>query len=174
MTETTTIPGAPKPVDLTRAALLVLDARQQTAAGLDALEHLVPIVGDMVTEIGALRETVTAYREDLEDMRAQVELSQSMRLEWASIHVALNLEVHTPARMIAFLESLDWSKNRTRPGVEIWENGRDREYACVRVPLDEAFSDYGGVMAAAVRTLATALGTGELGVLAAIAEVGNG
>ena len=79
MTEVTAIPGAPKPVDLTHAATLVLDARQQTAAGLDALEHLVPVVGDMVAEIGALRETVTAFREDLEDARAALAIAENAR-----------------------------------------------------------------------------------------------
>lgn len=192
MTETTTIPGAPKPVDLTRAALLVLDARQQTAAGLDALEHLVPIVGDMVTEIGALRETVAAYREDLENARAALALAENARdnfmrachaeeqggaarlaiacaFRLAHPFMAVDPAVHTPERVAAYLTARGWQQRENERG--FWDLGDDETVFVHRVATA---SDYAGRTGLLVSDLASIYKTGELGVLADIAEAGDG
>lgn len=61
------IAEAPEPVDLLHAAIIALTARHDTSDGLVAREQLVPLVAAMVAEIGVLRDTVTARREDAED-----------------------------------------------------------------------------------------------------------
>lgn len=173
MTETTT--SAPRPVDLMRAAGIALTARQDTSAGLLAREHLAPMVGDMVAEIGTLRETVAAYREDLEDARAESNLARSVRLEWPSIRTAVDPNVHTGARTIAYLKAHGWSKDHDRRGGEDWHDQPDRDgkMRFAFVPLDTSFVDWDKRMAELVHVLADLNGTGELGVLADIAEAGR-
>jgi hypothetical protein len=163
--------GAPEPVDLLLAAEVVLTARQDTSDGLVARELLVPLVADMITEIGLLRDTVTAYSEDLEDMRTEIELARSLRLEWSAIRAALNAEVQTPARTIAYLEARGWVKESDRYGGAVWQNA-DLERSAF-VPMLTHFVDWDKRMSELVHDLADAYGTGELGVLADIAEASD-
>jgi hypothetical protein len=176
MSETTILPGVPEPVDLMRAAELALTARQDTSDGLVARERLVPVVGVMVTEIGVLRETVTAYREDLKGAHAyealgERELARSVRLEWPSIRAAINPDVHTPARAVALLKARGWEKVPDRRSGAVWQNEELERSAFV--PMDTSFADWDKRMAELVHDLADAYGTGELGVLADIVEAEN-
>lgn len=167
--------SAPEPVDLFRVAMLLLDARHDTSAGLVAREELLPVVGGMVAEVGLLRDTVTAYREDLEDMRAEVNLARSLRLEWSSTRAAVNPDVHTPARTIAYLKALSWVLDYDRNTGQFWRDKPDRDGRShfVFVPVDQECEDWDKKMAELVRHLANILGVGELQILADIAEAGN-
>jgi hypothetical protein len=75
-------PNAPEPVDLMYAVALLLDARHDTSDGLTAREQLVPVLGEMVAELGILRDTVAAYREDLGEMRAQLAAERGTEVQW--------------------------------------------------------------------------------------------
>lgn len=171
MPETANATGTAEPVDLMRVVELVTTARQDTYEGLVARELLIPMVGDMVTEIGALRETAAAYGEDLEDMRTGIELARSLRLEWSSIRAALNAEVHMPARTVAYLAARGWVKESGRHGGAVWQNANLERSAFV--PMLTHFVDWDKRMSELVHDLADACGTGELGVLADIAEAGD-
>lgn len=166
MPETTT--SAPRPVDLMRAADIVLTARQDTSAGLVARrEQLVPIVGDMVTEIGALRETADAYREDLEDARTALANARSFRL----VHpfMAVDPAVHTPERVGAYLAARGW--RRRVKEYNFWDLDTRKT---VFVHREATASDYASRTGLLVSDLASIYKTGELQVLADIAEAGNG
>lgn len=64
----------PEPVDLLRATEILLDARHDTSAGLEARELLLPIVGAALTELGLLRDTVIARGEDGADLHERLRL----------------------------------------------------------------------------------------------------
>jgi hypothetical protein len=188
MPEPTNTAGAPKPVDLMRAADIALTARQDTSAGLVAREQLVPIMGGMVAEIGALRETVTAYREDLEDARAALALAENARdnfmrachaeaqggaarlaiarsFRLAHPFMAVDPAVHTPERVAAYLTARGWQQRENERG--FWDLGDDETVFVHRVATA---SDYAGRTGLLVSDLASIYKTGELGVLADIEE----
>lgn len=123
--------------------------------------------------VRAVAKAVGALR--LGEVQAELEVARSVRLEWASIRGAVNPEVHTPARTVAYLKAHGWVKDWERRGGEDWHDQPDRDgkmrYAFV--PLDTGFVDWDKRMAELVRDLADAYGMGELQILADIAEAGD-
>lgn len=175
-------PSAPvEPVNLMAVVDLIQSARQNTSAGLVARETLVDVAALMFNELTVLRGTVQAYREDLEDADAYEKLGErdlvrSVRLEWSSIRAAVNPEVHTPARAVAYLVAHGWVKDSDRRGGENWHDAPDRNGRSrwVFVPTNASFVGWDKRMAELVRGLADAHGCGEMGVLAAIAAAAPG
>lgn len=170
-------PSAPvEPADLTRAVETIQEARRLLHVAGPVVHDLVDAATAMLNEITVLRGTVQAYREDLEDADAyeklgERDLARSVRLEWSSIRAAVNPQVHTGARTIAYLESLGWVQERVRRGGEVWRTVPD-EYGdsfYVFVPVDTSFVDWDKRMAELAHDVADRLGVGELGVLAGIA-----
>lgn len=154
----------PVPVDLLHAAEVALTARQDTSDGLVAREELVPLVAAMVAELGALRDAVTAYCEDLEDARVALALARTYRL--ASPSEAVDPLVHSPARVYAYLAARGWRQRAKQYG--FWDLG---ERETVFVHRVAAASDYAGRTGLLVSDLAAIYAAGELQVLADIAEV---
>ncbi len=110
------------------------------------------------------------------DPIGELALARLLRLEWSSVRAAVNPDVHTPARTMAYLKARGWVKDHDRRGGEDWHDQPDRDgkMRFAFVPLDATFVDWDKRMAELVRDLADAYGTGELGVLAAIAEATDG
>jgi len=98
---------------------------------------------------------------------AELELARPLRLEWSSTCAAINREVHTPAKVTAYLAAHNWFAHRNHRDGEYWANVAAER--TILVPLD---ADYDvRDMAEVVRELADAYGLGELGVLHGIAAV---
>ena len=121
------------------------------------------------------RNSYALSRPDLEALLASLDQARSLRLEWPSIRAAINPDVHTGARAIAYLKARGWEKDHDRHSGEDWHDGPDSQgrMRFVFVPLDQSFGDWDKRMARLVKDLADAHGTGELGVLADIAEAGD-
>lgn len=161
----------------------------QRAADLSAalaenrdMRRIIELAGDMCTcfAVIAAQSIVGNERQatapvGVEEVSAELALARSLRLEWPSIRTALNPDVHTPARTVAYLKARSWEKDYDRRGGECWHDQPDRDgkMRFVFVPLDPSFADWDKRMAELVHDLADACGTGELGVLADIAEAGD-
>lgn len=95
-------------------------------------------------------------------------LVASLRLEWSSIRSALDPALHTPARAVAYLTANGWAKESDRHGGAVWQNAELERSAFV--PMETSFVDWDRRMAELVHDLADAYGTGEIAILAAIAN----
>lgn len=117
------------------------------------------------------RNAYALTRADMEAVLGLLDQARSLRLEWPSIRAAVDPEVHTGARVVAYLEARGWVKEFDRRGGGVWQNvdlGRS-----VFVPMETGFEDWDKRMAELACSLAYAYDSGELGVLAAIAEAGD-
>lgn len=100
-------------------------------------------------------------------LRAQLHRARACRL--AKPFEAVDPAVHTPARVYAYLSARGWQQRPKQYG--FWDLGNDETVFVHRVATA---SDYAGRTGLLVSDLAAIYGTGELQVLADIAEAGNG
>jgi hypothetical protein len=139
----------------------------------DACRHYKPGLWDL----GVSLDIAVGVLEPLirERIAPELALARSLRLEWPSIREAVNPDVHTPARTVAYLAAHGWVKDHERRGGEDWHDQphRDGRAHWVFVPLDTSFADWDKRMAVLVRDLADMRDVGELQVLADIAEAGD-
>ncbi len=131
--------------------------------------------GEDTIVAGKLTAFADAACSELQAATEELKLARSLRLEWPSVRAAVNPDVHTPARTVAYLKGRGWVKDWERRGGEDWHDQPDRDgkMRYVFVPLETGFVDWDKRMAMLVRDLADAYGTGELGVLADIVEAGD-
>lgn len=104
-----------------------------------------------------------AGRLDLGKTQAELEMARTLRIDATSVRAAIDPEVHTPAKVRAYLAANGW--RQTDPIRDYW-NRRD---VTVAVPQKPTAPDYTKRLAMYVQTIATVHETGELGVLAGIA-----
>lgn len=146
-------PGAPAKTDLTALALLVLAARQETAEGLVARERMIPVASNLVGEIGALRDAVDAYLEDLADARAETNAAVARHLaEAGAVHPA----VHTSTRVQNWLERHGWQMYVATDIATLWAHPNwpgPRGWSAL-LPLHEDGVDYTRQVTALVQHVA--------------------
>lgn len=156
-------PGIPKPFSGEEFAGVARRAR---------IAYDVGITSDTTVRLVA---TVENLEQAAAALAVQLQAARSLRLEWPSIRAAANPEIHTPARTIAYLTAQGWVKDHERLGGENWHSqpGGEGRVTYVFVPLITNFVDWDKRMAELAYDLADARGTGELQILADIAEAGN-
>ena len=147
-----------------RARLVIALSFAATAFGSD--------LGEDTIVTGRLTRFADAACGEFQSAAAELRLARLLRLEWPSIRAAVNPDVHTPASTVAYLAARGWVKEYDRRGGAVWQNSELERSAFV--PMETGFVDWDKRMAELVRDLADAYGTGELGVLAAIAEATDG
>lgn len=99
-------------------------------------------------------------------LRAELELARSLRVDASSLRSVIDPVRHAPAKVRAFLAANGWRETGEVRGLTEWE----RNGETVAVLPDAASREYRKRMAVYVQAIATVHGTGELGVLADIAE----
>lgn len=135
--------------NLTTARIVAASLRVPTGDGLTA-----PDVADLIDELADALES-----------------ARSLRLDHPS--AAVNRAVHTPGRVTAHLRALGFEAYSTRRTASCWAHGTRPDDFFVSVPLIPTASDYCGRVGILAAMLADKYGTGELQVLADIADAGD-
>jgi hypothetical protein len=113
------------------------------------------------------RNSYALSRPDMEAVLALLDHARSLRL--ASPYMAVDPAVHTPERVAAYLTARGWRQREAEPG--FWDLGGLETVLVHRVATA---SDYAGRTGLLASDLASIYKTGELQILADIAEAGNG
>lgn len=115
------------------------------------------------------RNAYALSRPDMEAVLAQLDQARSLRVDVSSLQSAIDPVKHAPEKVRAYLAANGWRETGGIRGFTEW--GRDGE--TVTVLPDAASREYRKRMAIYVQAIATVHRTGELGVLAGIAEAGD-
>lgn len=113
------------------------------------------------------RNSYALSRPDVEAVLTLLDKARSFRL--AAPSAAVDAAVHTPERVAAYLTARGWQQRATEP--TLWDSIDGRE--TVHVHRVGKARDYKGRTGLLVSDLASIYGTGELQILADIAEAGD-
>jgi hypothetical protein len=138
----------------------------------DVVAAVLPLLEKAGSRGDHWKRVAVEMEQDRDRLLDELRLSRSLRLEWSAIRAALNPEVHTSARTIAYLTARGWVKDHERRGGEVWAHKRGCAKVMVFVPLDTSYADWDKKMAEMANDVAGRMGTGELDVLAGVAASG--
>jgi hypothetical protein len=112
------------------------------------------------------RNSYALSRPDMEAVLALLDQARSLRL--ASPYLAVDPTVHTPERVAAYLTARGWRQREAEPG--FWDLGGLETVFVHRVATASDYARRTGLLAS---DLASIYKTGELQILADIAEAGD-